>query len=67
MTREESMIKMFNENIKMGDTIKLADDEEQIFEAVIIAPAQMLGGHTPVVYLKGKGAYDLNRVRSKYY
>lgn len=64
MSREEHMVKTFNELYKEGDTIKLAADDGQIFEATVSHGAHLLGGHTPVVYVKEGGSYSLERMRS---
>jgi hypothetical protein len=61
-TKDELLVKLFNRLYKKGDKIKLLDDSFEPFEAVVSADAAVLGGHTPVVYIEGKGAYALTRL-----
>lgn len=53
---------MFNRLHEVGDEIQMLDDHGTPFTAAISHNATILGGHTPVVYLAGKGAYALERL-----
>ena len=53
---------MFNRLHEVGDEIQMLDDHGTPFIAVVGFKATILGGHTPVVYLQGKGAYALERL-----
>ena len=56
------MVAMFNQLHEVGDEIQMLDDHGTPFTAPISHKACILGGHTPVVYLEGKGAYALERL-----
>ena len=62
-TKDELLVALFNKLYATGDKIKLRDDSGEPFEALVSYPATILGGHTPVVYIKGgKGSYSLTRL-----
>ncbi len=55
----------FNERIAPGETVLVIDDFGEISEDKTKGPAQILSGHTPVVWLEKKGMYLLDRVKKK--
>ncbi len=55
----------FNEKISVGEEVAVIDDFGQVFDDKTRSPAQILSGHTPVVWLEKKGMYLLDRVRKK--
>lgn len=55
----------FNEKISVGEAVSVIDDFGSVFEDKTKSPAQILSGHTPVVWLEKKGMYLLDRVRKK--
>jgi hypothetical protein len=60
--KDELLVALFNRIYKEGDKIKMRDDSGDSFEAVVDSSALILSGHTPVVFIKGKGAYSLTRL-----
>ena len=67
-SRLESMVIMFNNKMKIGDKIKVEQDDGQVVEWTVKSPASILGGHTAVIWVEEKaGCYLLERVRTPYY
>ena len=58
----ELQCKAFNEVVSPGDPVLVIKDTMEIEEHKVSYPAQILSGHTAVVYLSGIGAYKLDRV-----
>lgn len=59
----ESKIKIFNEKHPVGSAVTVAKDFGEQIETTVRYPAQIMGGHTAVVWLFGiSGAYSLSRV-----
>lgn len=58
-------IPAFNEKYKVGDSVVVIDDEGKEFTDVIKYPASVMGGHTAMAWLEGKGSYLLDRVIRK--
>lgn len=63
--RGDYAIEEFNRKYSVGDTVNVKGDDGSIFQDVIKHPATILGGHTAMAWLKGKGCYKLDRVLSK--
>ena len=56
----------FNEAHPIGTEVICIKDLGEAIVTKIKYPAEVLGGHTPVVWLEGiRGAYDLSRVHKK--
>jgi hypothetical protein len=61
--KDELLVALFNRLYKKGDKIKLRDDSGEPFDAIVDENgAAILGGHSPVVYIEGKGAYSLTKL-----
>ena len=56
----------FNNRYKQGCVIQLLDDYGNKFYAEVTHGAHVMPSGIAVVYLHGKGAYDLKRVISKF-
>jgi hypothetical protein len=53
----------FNARVPVGGAVTVLLDGGEKRETVTTAEAQILGGHTPVVWMQGvSGCYDLDRV-----
>lgn len=55
----------FNFNYGVGDTINVRGDDGDVFQGKINHKATIMGGHTAMMWLEGKGSYLLDRVISK--
>lgn len=55
----------FNFNYAVGDTVKVMGDHGEIFQDKISHKATIMGGHTSMAWLSGKGSYLLERIISK--
>lgn len=56
-------IETFNKLVNVGDMVSVRRDNGTLEERRVTHPAEMLGGHTAVVWLEGiSGCYDLSRV-----
>lgn len=59
----QSKVDAFNERNPIGTKVTLVKDRGEKVETKVQYPAQILSGHTPVVWLEGvSGAYLLSRV-----
>lgn len=59
----EQQVEAFNIEHPVGSPVTVRMDGGGILDATVKAPAQVLGGHTPVVWLNGiSGCYALSRV-----
>lgn len=58
-------IPAFNEKYKVGESVIVTDDDGNEFTDVIKYPASVMGGHTAMAWLEGKGSYLLDRVIRK--
>lgn len=59
----ESKIKIFNEKHPVGSVVAVVKDFGERIETKVRHPAQILSGHTAVVWLDGiSGCYCLDRV-----
>jgi hypothetical protein len=63
--RGDYAIEEFNQNYSVGDVVNVRGDNGEIFQDVVKYPASVMGGHTAMAWLKGKGSYLLERVLSK--
>lgn len=63
----ENQVNQFNQTYKVGDEVevlKRADGSETFIDE-IKHEATIMGGHTAMTWLKGKGSYDLTFVKGK--
>jgi hypothetical protein len=63
----QNQVNQFNETFKVGDKVevlKRANGEETFIDE-IKHEATIMGGHTAMTWLKGKGSYDLTFVKGK--
>jgi len=59
----QSKVDAFNEKHPVGSTVTVVKDLGERVETTVKYPAQILSGHTPVVWLNGiRGCYLLDRV-----
>ena len=59
----EGKVEAFNKVHPAGSTVTVVKDLGEQFETVVRYPAEILSGHTAVVWLVGiRGCYDLDRV-----
>jgi hypothetical protein len=59
----ERQCKAFNDRCKVGQTVKVRKDNGSEVETFTQSEAEVLSGHTAVIYLKGiSGCYALDRV-----
>lgn len=59
----QSKVDAFNERNPVGSSVTVVKDLGEKVETEVKYPAQILSGHTPVVWLKGiSGCYALDRV-----
>ena len=59
----QSKVDAFNEKNPVGTTVTVVKDFGERVETTVRHPAEILSGHTAVVWLKGiSGCYDLDRV-----
>ena len=59
----QSKVEVFNRKHSVGSPVTVIKDLGEIVETSVQHPADILGGHTAVVWLEGiSGAYILNRV-----
>lgn len=65
MLRGDDKVELFNTKYKVGDQVTVIDDYGKEFIDEIKYPASVMGGHTAVAWLKGKGSYLIDRVKSK--
>lgn len=61
----QKQIDLFNSAISPGDTVNVKDDDGNTFQDILAHPATIMGGHTAMAWLEGKGSYMLDRVLSK--
>lgn len=60
---KEQQVEAFNIEHPVGSPVTVRMDGGGILDTTVKAPAQVLGGHTPVVWLDGiSGCYALSRV-----
>lgn len=58
-----SKVKIFNKKHPVGSLVVVILDRGEKVETKVRFPAQVLSGHTPVVWLEGiSGCYHLDRV-----
>lgn len=63
MQKMEKMVSKFNSTFKVGDKIKYKDDFDNIIEDTVRAEAEILSGHTPIMWLTNhRSCYLLERV-----
>lgn len=59
----QSSCDSFNKAVPVGGKVKVKLDGREVRETVTTSEAQILSGHTPVVWLQGvSGCYLLDRV-----
>ncbi len=47
---QQKLVDKINSTYKVGDKIKVKQDDGQVFEWTMSAPADILGGHTAVIW-----------------
>jgi len=63
METMRSKVEVFNKYHSPGSRVFVIKDDGEKFSTTVRAKAQILSGHTAVVWLDGiTGCYDLNRV-----
>lgn len=65
IAREQAKVDRFNEVYRPGETVRVKDDFGDEFTDVVKYPASIMGGHTAMAWLKGKGSYLIDRVIGK--
>jgi len=63
--RGDYKVESFNQKYCVGDTVRVIDDLGNEFIDKVKYPASILGGHTAVAWLEGKGSYLIERVIGK--
>jgi hypothetical protein len=64
LTERRRLVAEFNKICAVGARVSVRLDDGSTVDTVTTAPAEILGGHTPVVWLKDiSGAYLLTRVK----
>jgi hypothetical protein len=59
-------VDLFNADFPVGTPVKVRKDDGTDFDSEVTAPACLLSGHTPVVWLKDiRGCYLLSRVSAR--
>ena len=59
----QSLVDVFNEKNPVGAPVTVIKDFGEQFKTKVLHPAEILSGHTPVVWLEGiSGCYCLDRV-----
>lgn len=52
----------FNASYTVGETVNVRTDDGTTVTDTIRYPASIMGGHTAMAWLEGKGSYKLDRV-----
>ena len=61
--KQEALVKAINEAYKVGDKIKVRQDDGKVVEWTMKHPATMLGGHTAVIWAEEHtGCYAADRI-----
>lgn len=61
----EASVEAWNKSVAIGDPVTVTLDSGEIKVTKTTSAAEMLSGHTPVVWLDGvRGCYILSRVKS---
>jgi len=61
----KSKVDIFNKKHPVGSPVTVVKDLGEKFETKVKYPAEILSGHTPVVWLFGiSGCYELDRVQA---
>lgn len=62
--RKQQLVDQFNASVPVGAPVRVRLDSGELRETKVTMPADLLGGHTPVVWLEGiSGCYALDRVQ----
>lgn len=65
MTKQEKEVKDWNDRYPVGQRVKVLKDSGELVETYTRSEAQVLSGHTAVIWLKGiSGCYMLSRVKA---
>ncbi len=65
--REEARVRKWNEAHDVGIEVVVRKDDGKLCNTTTRSEAQMLGGHTAVIWVQGiPGAYALDRVRPSF-
>ena len=65
MLRGDDKVELFNLKYAIGDKVQVKDDDGNTFIDVVKYPASVMGGHTAMAWLEGKGSYLIDRVIGK--
>lgn len=64
LTERRRMAEEWNRKFGIGQAVEVTLDSGEIMQTKTTSRADLLGGHTPVIWLEGiTGAYLLSRVR----
>lgn len=63
--RGDDKVELFNLKYKIGDLVQVKGDNGEIFIDKVRFPASVMGGHTAMAWLEGKGSYLIDRVIGK--
>lgn len=62
--RGDDKIELFNLKYSVGDAVRVKGDGTEFIDKVRY-PASIMGGHTAMAWLEGKGSYLIDRVVGK--
>lgn len=63
MPSKKQIVESWNKHYPVGTPVRVMKDKGDEVETVTVSEAELLGGHTPVVWLEGiSGCYALERV-----
>lgn len=66
LASQNKLVEKINQAFKVGDKIKVKQDDGSIVEWTMEAPASILGGHTAVIWAdEHRGCYMAARVQFK--
>jgi len=62
----QALVENWNLKHPVGTKVTVTKDDGTVIDSETTSEAQVLGGHTPVIWLEGiRGCYALDRVRAK--
>lgn len=63
--RGDDKVELFNLKYSVGDAVRVKGDDGTEFIDKVRYPASIMGGHTAMAWLEGKGSYLIDRVIGK--
>ncbi len=63
--RGDDKVELFNLKYSVGDAVRVKGDDGNEFIDKVKYPASIMGGHTAMAWLEGKGSYLIDRVIGK--